>query len=249
MKKMFPLLMTLSLLARSAVAAPATNNVAGDWHGALDVGTAKLRLVFRITNATNGGLTAKLDSLDQGARDMPVDSVTVSNKSLRMEIKSIHGLFVGTLDAAGRKATGVWSQGANALPLTLEKGQRTSTPAGDEELSSEDLAANKQAAAKTAGTWSGTLSAGGASLRLRVNISKTASGGATGTMDSLDQGANGIPLSAITLKDGTVRFQARGVGGFFEGRLSADGTTLTGEWRQGGQTFPLELKAAIVPRK
>ena len=92
--------------------------------------------------------------------------------------------------------------------------------------------------------WNGTLVAGAATLRLRVNILKAESGAASGTMDSLDQGANGIPLSDVTLKESKVRFDVRAVGGVYEGELSADGAVLKGEWRQAGQTFPLEFKKA-----
>jgi hypothetical protein len=77
-----------------------------------------------------------------------------------------------------------------------------------------------------------------------MNITKSPAGAAAGTLDSLDQGANGIPLSAITLKDGKVRFEARGIGGIYEGTLAADGATLNGQWQQGGQTLPLDLKKA-----
>jgi hypothetical protein len=97
---------------------------------------------------------------------------------------------------------------------------------------------------KTPGTWSGALTTPTGTLRLRLNISKSATGAATGTMDSLDQNANGIPLSAITLKDGRVRFEVRGVGGVYEGTLAADGSTLNGEWQQGGGSLPLEFKKA-----
>lgn len=96
------------------------------------------------------------------------------------------------------------------------------------------------------GNWRGTLDTGMANLRLRLNITKTAGDAATGTMDSLDQGANGIPLSAITLKDGKVRFEVRGVGGVYEGTLGADGATVTGEWQQGGGSLPLEFKKATA---
>lgn len=245
MKPKSILALALYLSAYLTAAYAATNDVVGYWRGTLDTGVAKLRLVFKVSQGAKGELTAKLDSLDQGARDLPMDSVTVSNKTLRMESKLIQGLYVGTLDASGVKATGVWSQGVTVLPLTLEKGQGTEK-AEVEKFSTEDLAANKLAAQKIAGTWNGTLAAGGASLRLRVNISKTAAGGATGTMDSLDQGANGIPVSAITLKAGKLRFEVRGIGGVYEGKLDTKGGTLTGDWQQGGQTFPLELKSGAT---
>ena len=61
-------------------------------------------------------------------------------------------------------------------------------------------------------------------------------------MDSLDQGARDIPLSAITLREGTLGFEVRGVGGSYEGTLAPDGALLTGQWQQGGQSFALDLK-------
>lgn len=227
-----------------AVGAAGTNDVTGNWTGTLDVGTVKLRLGFRISKDASGGLTAKMDSLDQGARNLPVDAVTVNAKTLRLEVKSVNGVYEGTLDAAETKAIGQWTQGPQSLPLVLEKRLGTDSAFAAEKLSPADQAANQQAALKVAGTWNGALATGTVSLRLRLNLSKSATGAATGTMDSLDQGANGIPLSAITLKAGKVRFEAKGIGGIYEGTLAADGATLNGQWRQGGQTLPLEFKKA-----
>jgi hypothetical protein len=236
-------IITLGFLSINVALMAATNDVTGNWQGTLDMGAAKLRLVFKVSKTASGELTAKLDSLDQGARDIPADPVTVSNKTLRMEVKSVKGLYVGTLDATGTKATGLWSQGPAVLPLSLEKGG-TNVIAEAEKLSSEELAANKQAAERMAGTWNGTLSTGTDDLRLRLNISKTPAGGATGTIDSMDQGANGIPISAIKLKGDKFRFEAKGVGGVYEGTLSTNGATIKGEWQQGGGELPLEFTKA-----
>lgn len=247
MKKIISLLaVTLWLGFAVASRAAATNDVTGHWNGTLEVGAVKLRVVFKISKGAGGVLTAKMDSIDQGARDIPVDAVTVKDKTLRMEVKSVSGVYEGTLDAAGTKATGQWTQGPQTLPLVLEKRRGTNSTFEAEKLSPADQAANKQAAVKVAGTWDGALATGAASLRLRVNIAKSATGAATGTMDSLDQGAKGIPLSAITLREGKVRFEARGIGGVYEGTLASDGTTLTGQWQQGGQSLPLELKQAAT---
>lgn len=247
MKKIISLLAATVLIWSAVVfSAAATNDVAGNWNGTLEVGSIKLRVVFKISKGTDGLLKAKMDSIDQGARDIPVDAVTVKDKTLRMEVKSVNGVYEGTLDAAGTKATGQWTQGPQSLPLTLEKGRGTDSAFEAEKLSPADQAANQQAALKVAATWNGTLATGTASLRLRLNISKSSTGAATGTLDSLDQGANGIPLSAITLKDGKVRFEARGIGGVYEGTLAPDGATLNGQWQQGGQTMPLDFKKATT---
>jgi hypothetical protein len=108
--------------------------------------------------------------------------------------------------------------------------------------------ASKQAAQKLTGVWNGTLAAGAASFRLKVTIAKTASGAATGTIESLDQGAKDIPLSSITCKEGAVHFEARGIGAFYDGTLSPAGVMLTGQWHQSGQAMPLEFKKAASAR-
>ncbi len=246
MNKVIPLLAAIVLMWSSvAFGAAATNSVAGNWNGTLEVGAVKLRVVFKIRHAAEGALTAKMDSLDQGARDISVNAVTVKDKTLRLEVKAVDGVYAGTLDAAGMKATGQWAQGPTTLPLTLVKGPGTDSAFEAEKLSPADLAANQQAALKAAGTWDGVLVTPTASLRLRLKVSKSDTGAAIGTLDSLDQGANGIPLSVITLKDGQLRFEVRGIGGVYEGNLAADGATLKGRWQQGGQSLPLEFKQAI----
>lgn len=242
MKKTISILVaTLLLLPTIIFGAPAATDITGNWKGTLDTGSAKLRLIFKINKSATGALTATLDSVDQGARDIPVNTVTVSNNSVQMEVKTVHGSYTGELDTTGKKLTGQWTQGV-PLPLTLEKIQGNNAAWEAETLSPSDLAANKQAAQKLAGNWNGTLAAGAVNLRLQVKISKTPTSAATGTLDSLDQGAKDIPLNAITFKEGKVRFESSGIGAVYEGSLSGDGTALTGQWHQGGQSLPLDFK-------
>jgi hypothetical protein len=222
--------------------ADAATNLSADWQGKLDAGAVKLRVVFKIAQAPDGGLTATMYSIDQGAQAIPVDKVTRETESVAMEVKAVQGGFKGTLNATGDTITGQWNQRGNSLPLTLTRVGPDNPPFKAEEIPAGDVAASKAAAEKITGVWNGTLVAGPGTLRLRVSILKTESGAAAGTMDSLDQGANGIPLRAITLKDGKVRFDVRTVGGVYEGELSADGSLIKGEWRQSGQALPLEFK-------
>jgi hypothetical protein len=244
------LTLLFALLLSSAIVfgAPATNDLAGNWLGALEVGQAKLRLLFKISRPPAGVLTAKMDSLDQGARDIPVETVITKDNTVRMEVKSVQGVYEGSFDTAGKKITGTWQQGSQSLPLTLERSQETSVAAEPEVLSPTDLAASKQAAQKLTGVWNGTLAAGPASFRLKVKVTKTAAGAATGTIESVDQGAKDIPLSAITCKEGAVHFEARGLGAFYDGTLSPAGVVVTGQWHQSGQSLPLEFKKAVVAR-
>jgi hypothetical protein len=120
-------LVTLLLLATElAYAVAATTEVAGNWNGSLEVGSTRLRLRFKIRQTPNGLLTAKMDTLDQGARDIPVDTVKVNGEAVRFEVKLAQGFYEGTLDKTGTKMTGQWHQGLYVLPLALKKDDGTS---------------------------------------------------------------------------------------------------------------------------
>jgi hypothetical protein len=45
--------------------------------GTLDAGAAKLKLVLHIDAAKDGALVGRLDSPDQGATDLPIDSLSL----------------------------------------------------------------------------------------------------------------------------------------------------------------------------
>jgi uncharacterized protein len=90
------------------------------------------------------------------------------------------------------------------------------------------------------GDWQGTLTAGATGLRVAVHITADADGKFTGTLDSLDQGARGIRIGAITVNDRQVTFTVPAVAGSFTGRVSDDGNTIDGSWTQGA-SLPLVL--------
>jgi uncharacterized protein len=99
-----------------------TSSLEGIWVGALEVNAGlKLRLAFYITRGPDGALSATLDSIDQGAKGIPVDSVVDEGGKVRIELKRIGGTFEGTLDAAKTRIDGAWSQGGASLPLVLTR--------------------------------------------------------------------------------------------------------------------------------
>src|SRR3984957_15615666 len=102
------------------------------------------------------------------------------------------------------------------------------------------LSGGALAAQDITGAWQGTLQAG-RELRLVVKISK-ADGGLKAILYSIDQQGPGMPASAITLQGSTVKMSVAGIGGTYEGKLNADGTSITGTWTQGGGPLPLNLK-------
>lgn len=94
--------------------------VEGIWQGTLEAGEAKLRLVLDITKSPDGALTGNLDSLDQGAMDIPINSIVLKDTNLRLEIKVIGGVYEGALDKEG-SIVGHWEQGGVKLPLTFKR--------------------------------------------------------------------------------------------------------------------------------
>lgn len=109
-------------------------------------------------------------------------------------------------------------------------------------------AASLVSAQDIAGDWQGALSANGAELRLVLHIIKSTDGTLKATLDSVDQGANGIPVSSISLKDSKLSLGVDAVHGTYEGKVAADGKTITGTWSQ-GQPLPLDFKRATAPVK
>lgn len=110
-----------SIAARTAAQAPSVEapSAVGIWQGTLTVPTAQLRLVVKIREES-GALTGTLDSIDQGARDMPIDTIRFLNGELEFEMRAIGGRFAGKLGAGG-EIEGTWSQGGGSLPLTLRR--------------------------------------------------------------------------------------------------------------------------------
>ncbi|MEN6499561.1 MAG: alpha/beta fold hydrolase [Rectinema sp.] len=91
-----------------------------------------------------------------------------------------------------------------------------------------------------AGDWSGSLKFGATSLKIVFHV--TAVGTEySATMDSPDQGARGIPVSAVRLDGRSVTFEVAAVGGNYRGTLSESEESIEGTWKQSGLSLPLDL--------
>jgi hypothetical protein len=98
-----------------------------------------------------------------------------------------------------------------------------------------------------AGTWLGTLDAGGVKLRIVFNVTVDSAGARKASMDSPDQGANGIPVGSVTLTGDSVKFGVPAVMGGYDGVLATDGKSIDGTWRQGAASLPLKLEKQAGP--
>ena len=106
--------------ALTVVAQVPTRNVEGNWLATLEIAGVKLRIVLKVQKSANG-YTAKFDSLDQGATDLPVDSVVLDGNKLSFSAGQFGINYEGTLNEAGDEVSGTFKQGAGSMPLIFKR--------------------------------------------------------------------------------------------------------------------------------
>ncbi|HEX4038405.1 MAG TPA: TIGR03435 family protein [Acidobacteriaceae bacterium] len=95
------------------------------------------------------------------------------------------------------------------------------------------------------GTWQGTLHApGGHDLRTVLKVTNDDKGALHATFFSIDQSAQGIPTSSISFDSGTLKYAIEFAGLTYEGKMSADGNSISGASTQGDHTLPLVFERA-----
>jgi CubicO group peptidase (beta-lactamase class C family) len=90
---------------------------------------------------------------------------------------------------------------------------------------------------KIAGDYSGMLGP----LHVKLHLKTSGGRAAEGSLDSLDQGAMGLPCANIQLAEKALSFDVPSVGGKWHGTVSEDGAKLEGSWSQ-GQEMPLVFR-------
>jgi len=95
-----------------------------------------------------------------------------------------------------------------------------------------------QPAAGPSGHWEGTLQVPGQELKIEIDLASTA-GKWQGTITIPAQNMKGFPLSAVTVQGDKASFGMNGIPGNpqFNGTVSKDGKSLSGEFTQGGGTM------------
>ena len=93
--------------------------ILGQWNGVLKVQGFQLRIVFHITK-TDSGYAATMDSPDQKANGIPVNTCSFENQVLKLQIKNIGIEYEGMLEKEGL-ITGTFKQLGQAFPMNLSK--------------------------------------------------------------------------------------------------------------------------------
>ncbi|MBS1877183.1 MAG: beta-lactamase family protein [Acidobacteria bacterium] len=219
-----------------------TPSLAGDYAGVL---AGALHLKLHIAAAPDGSLTGTLDSVDQGATGIPCADFKVEGGALTFRVPAVNGVWKGAIVDGGKSLEGKWSQGPE---MTLNFTRDTF------------IAAEKPSPID--GVWLGSVQAAGRTLRAQLKLKSDRAGNERCAFDSLDQGALDWECANVKFEGGNLSFDVPKVRGRWSGKLSAEGDTLKGEWRQEGpyqldftrrntetKPSPGGLDAALAPVK
>jgi C-terminal processing protease CtpA/Prc len=97
---------------------------------------------------------------------------------------------------------------------------------------------------KVKGIWLGTLNVFSLELLVIFRISQNNQGELAGTVDSPAQGVVSVAADKITLTDGILHVEVKGIPCVFEGKIKGDGSIIEGKWKQSGYDFPLMVRRA-----
>ncbi len=94
--------------------------IMGKWEGTLNTPDGSLHLIFNFSNKDGLG-EGTIDSPDQGAKGIPMSSITVNDSTVKIGVQVISGEYKGKLGEDGKTLTGEWSQAGATLTLVLTK--------------------------------------------------------------------------------------------------------------------------------
>ena len=118
LRNLFPLLMLLTNPLSAA-----DPSISGPWHGEIELPSqmGKLQVMIELRQE-DGTWKGDIDIPAQGAKDLPLDGITVDGSKVKFSIAGIPGAptFDGTL--ADGEIRGTFSQGGASMPFRLERG-------------------------------------------------------------------------------------------------------------------------------
>lgn len=120
-------------------------------------------------------------------------------------------------------------------PFIVANGQQQNVQTTDSGRTNQELQGN----------WEGTVELGANRLRLVLEISRAGDGSYTGTFISVNQGSQ-APITLVRRTGESVRIEALNGRVAFEGTLSSDGTTMSGNLTQGSRTLPVTFRRAAT---
>ena len=94
------------------------------------------------------------------------------------------------------------------------------------------------------GTWTGSLKTPESESELEVvfKIARRPDGAFAATLDSPSQGVTNTPADKVAFENGQLHVEVNSLMGVFDGIMGRDGSTIKGQWKQTGKSWPLTLQ-------
>ena len=245
MPRSFGRVMASAVLAASMAAATfgdetAAPSAAGYWRGTISLAGVQLGIEVSL-DAADGTWTGKINIPAQGIRQLALERVRVEGETLAFAVPRIPGepSFSGKLAADGATIQGDFSQSGQAFPFSLK---RSEAPPADLPDPYADWIADGTPGEGVVGDWLGMIESGPARFRLALHVAANPEGGLRGTLDVVDQGAEGLALDRVELVERRLTFTMNAIGMSYAGTLDARGATIEGQWTQGPTSLPVLLK-------
>lgn len=216
-----------------------TRDIRGYWKGELEARPGmKMLASLKIGRLPDGTFKAELDLPEQGAKNIPASSVETKEKKATLKWQGFQGTLDATLSADGNTLAGSWLQMGNSNTVSFSRldAPLQIVPAN---LSFAPEAGNVE---DVRGFWKGSLEVPGQKLRLLFKVGRAPDGTYSGTLASLDQGGQELPMSSASFTAPTLKMEFKGIRGKYEGTLSKDGKSIEGKWEQFGNPMPLKLE-------
>jgi hypothetical protein len=226
----------VAVLVMAVAGVAQAQDVVGDWQGDLTAGAGEVRIVLHITKSPDGTLKAIMDSPDQGALGIPVESITLNGNKLKFTSNTVKGNYEGSIKKDG-SIMGNLMQGQNHTELDFKK---STTPI--------KLVHPEAPPSDIDGAWEGQVTVPSIpspeaprAQHLAFHLKNTGDG-LLGSFDDPELNAKNYPIVAIVRKGSSIKIEVPQIGGEVAGKLNKDLTVISGDWNQTGHTYALTLK-------
>ena len=237
MRRALPAVVAVALFLTSAPFARAQARVdpSGHWEGSIRIPGMDSIFELDLAKQRNGEFVGTINIPAEGIKGLPLRAVVVDGMSVSFDARRDQPLN-GTLSADGKSMSGDATLSGYVLPFTL-------TRTGDAEILQP--ARSAPIGKELEGTWNGTLDANGTSMHFVLTMANHADGAATARVISLDEGELEVPL-VVTQKGSSVILLDDVIPSSFAGTLNAEGTELTGTFKQGSAALPMTFRRAAA---
>lgn len=202
------------------------NDPTGHWEGVIHAPAMDVVIAFDLAKNGEGKLAGTFSNAAENIHGLPLTNVAADGTAVTFAIAGDGG-GVCRAKIDGKSMKGVFTMKSVDLPLEL-------TRTGDAQI---EAAPRSPAITKELeGRWSGTLDAGTAKKTIGLRMTNQPDG-ATGVIVS-GEGME-IPIALITQRGASVSLDVKKIGGSYNATLN--GSQLTGTWKQGSFTAPLNF--------